>query len=446
MVQINDDYYEDLTAENFDKLLDDLAAGRPVQRGSQTGRAHLRAGGRPDVAHDLVWRRRDDRTGFGTTLNDDEAVLHRGRSRPGARRVLARGGPRLPERHAECRDASARAAGTSRAVEEPQEDMGHGGLDGQRKVATARPEGSVAGTGTRTDDPVGVNQVESSAVHKSDPVSDSDRQGQPPAPPADADRGRTGPGSTAAGPAASAAFRNVFYNSSLQLAEVVASCPAIEDLSTRCLFLPDYFNYLLSGRMENELSIASTSQLIDVQTNDWSRVALDYFHLPAQWFTPPVLAGTKLGRVRGVAGLEKTQVIAVPGHDTACAYDAMPASPEGTDLYISSGTWSLVGFESDQPVLGKDALAARISMCSRVLASGWVAAASAFALFLGVHALESYILTPIIQRQALDIPPATLFAFQILLGVVFGIWGIALALPLMAIVKVMIDHFKAGDR
>jgi predicted PurR-regulated permease PerM len=79
------------------------------------------------------------------------------------------------------------------------------------------------------------------------------------------------------------------------------------------------------------------------------------------------------------------------------------------------------------------------------LASGWVAAASAFALFMGVHALESYVLTPIIQRQALDIPPATLFAFQILLGVVFGIWGLALALPLMAIAKVMIDHFKSGE-
>jgi predicted PurR-regulated permease PerM len=79
------------------------------------------------------------------------------------------------------------------------------------------------------------------------------------------------------------------------------------------------------------------------------------------------------------------------------------------------------------------------------LASGWVAAASAFVLFLGIHALESYILTPILQRQALEIPPATLFAFQILLGVVFGIWGIALALPLIAVVKVMIDHFKAGE-
>jgi predicted PurR-regulated permease PerM len=93
------------------------------------------------------------------------------------------------------------------------------------------------------------------------------------------------------------------------------------------------------------------------------------------------------------------------------------------------------------PTLG--AIMAGVIVVLASLASGWVAALSAFILFLGVHAMESYVLTPIIQRQALDIPPATLFAFQILLGVVFGIWGLALALPLMAIAKVMIDHFKA---
>jgi predicted PurR-regulated permease PerM len=95
------------------------------------------------------------------------------------------------------------------------------------------------------------------------------------------------------------------------------------------------------------------------------------------------------------------------------------------------------------PTIG--ALIAGMIVVIASLASGWVAAVSAFILFLGVHALESYVLTPIIQRQALDIPPATLFAFQILLGVVFGIWGIALALPLMAVVKVMIDHFKVEE-
>jgi hypothetical protein len=76
------------------------------------------------------------------------------------------------------------------------------------------------------------------------------------------------------------------------------------------------------------------------------------------------------------------------------------------------------------------------------LASGWVAG-SPPSSFWRARA-ESYVLTPIIQRQALDIPPATLFAFQILLGVVFGIWGLALALPLMAIAKVMIDHFDGS--
>lgn len=174
---------------------------------------------------------------------------------------------------------------------------------------------------------------------------------------------------------------NVFYNSSLQLAETVASCPAVTDIATRCLFLPDYFNYLLSGRMENEISFASTTQLLDVHGKDWSRATLDHFHIPANWFSTPILANTVLGPIspevgrvlrtsresgakRGSSGqlaLPEIKVIAVPGHDTAAAYDAMPANPAGGDLYISSGTWSLVGFESDTPVLGTEALAARIS-------------------------------------------------------------------------------------
>ncbi|MGP9810879.1 AI-2E family transporter [Rhodopseudomonas sp. NSM] len=77
------------------------------------------------------------------------------------------------------------------------------------------------------------------------------------------------------------------------------------------------------------------------------------------------------------------------------------------------------------------------------IGSGWFAVVSAFVLFLGVHALESYILTPLIQRQAIDIPPATLFAMQILLGIVFGLWGLAMALPLMAIGRVVINHVRA---
>ncbi len=160
---------------------------------------------------------------------------------------------------------------------------------------------------------------------------------------------------------AATGIANVFYNSSLQLEETLAHCPAVADLATRCLFLPDYFNSLLSGRMENEISIASTTQLLDVHGKDWSRATLDHFHIPAHWFTTPIVANTVLGPVTGLPELQDVKVVAVPGHDTACAYDALPADPAGGDLYISSGTWSLVGFESNQPLLGQEALAERIS-------------------------------------------------------------------------------------
>jgi predicted PurR-regulated permease PerM len=95
------------------------------------------------------------------------------------------------------------------------------------------------------------------------------------------------------------------------------------------------------------------------------------------------------------------------------------------------------------PTVG--ALLAGLIVVLASLASGWVATLSALALFLGVHALESYVLTPMLQRQALDIPPATLFSCQIFLGVVFRIWGLALALPLIAIIKVIIDYCKSDE-
>jgi rhamnulokinase len=191
---------------------------------------------------------------------------------------------------------------------------------------------------------------------------------------------------------------NVFYNTSLQLAEVVASCPAIADLATRCLFLPDYFNYLLSGRMENELSIASTSQLLDVHSTDWSHAALDYFHVPSHWFTQPIRAGTRLGPVRDLSELKGVQVVAVPGHDTASAYDAMPAAPDGGDLFLSSGTWSLVGFESDAPVLGVAALAARVAN-ERIGDGRYRPLTNIIGLWLLEQTMKDFALRPQTDRQ-----------------------------------------------
>ena len=79
------------------------------------------------------------------------------------------------------------------------------------------------------------------------------------------------------------------------------------------------------------------------------------------------------------------------------------------------------------------------------LASGAKSALGALGLYLAVQCLESYVLTPLIQKRALAIPPATIFAGQILLGVLFGLWGIALALPLMAVIKVLLEQLYIED-
>ena len=154
---------------------------------------------------------------------------------------------------------------------------------------------------------------------------------------------------------------NYPYNTSLQLQETLRACPAVARVASRCLFIPDYFNFLLSGRMENEFSIASHSQLIDVHGTGWSREALDFFGIPRAWFGRPALSPRRLGPVTGLPGFRGVSSVLVPGHDTACAFAAMPAAADGSDLYLSSGTWSLLGFESDAPLLGRGALGARVS-------------------------------------------------------------------------------------
>ena len=154
---------------------------------------------------------------------------------------------------------------------------------------------------------------------------------------------------------------NYPYNTSLQLQETLTAHPGLADVAARCLFISDYFNFLLSGRMVNELSIASHSQLIDVHGSAWSRATLDFFGIPAHLFGRPALSPQRLGLVTGIPELRGVVSVLVPGHDTACAFAAMPAAADGSDLYLSSGTWSLLGFESEVPLLGADALATRIS-------------------------------------------------------------------------------------
>ncbi|WP_156383827.1 AI-2E family transporter [Methylobacterium sp. Leaf456] len=95
------------------------------------------------------------------------------------------------------------------------------------------------------------------------------------------------------------------------------------------------------------------------------------------------------------------------------------------------------------PTLGPMIAGAIIVLSS--LASGLNGALGATGVYLAVQAAESYGLTPFIQRRALDLPAATIFAGQLLLGVLFGLWGVALALPLVAVIKVLLEELYIED-
>ncbi len=150
----------------------------------------------------------------------------------------------------------------------------------------------------------------------------------------------------------------VLYNTGLQLKETLQAFPALTKTADRVLLLPDYFNFLLTGKMLNEFSVASSTQLLDVNGLGYSAAALDYFGIPSEWFEGPATAGGKLGTVKA-DGLKGIEVIMVPGHDTSCAFEAIPR--EGNDMIVSSGTWMLAGAITEGPLLGKEALELGIS-------------------------------------------------------------------------------------
>jgi rhamnulokinase len=127
--------------------------------------------------------------------------------------------------------------------------------------------------------------------------------------------------------------------------------------AARLLMMPDLFHFLLSGRQENEYTIASTTGLLDARSRRWDPQLLELAGLPAALLGEPRAAGCRLGpllpQVARQTGLEEVQVVAPAGHDTACAVAGTPL-PEGFG-YVSSGTWSLIGVETRAPVLSEDA-------------------------------------------------------------------------------------------
>jgi rhamnulokinase len=129
----------------------------------------------------------------------------------------------------------------------------------------------------------------------------------------------------------------------------------------RCLLMPDYFHFLLSGAKTNEYTEASTGALLNAETRIWDEAVLSAAGIPAGLFPePPSQPGTRLGpllpKVAETVGFH-CEVILPAAHDTGSAYLAVPAR-DGRAVTLSSGTWSLLGVENAEPIVNDAARAA----------------------------------------------------------------------------------------
>ncbi|ARA92231.1 carbohydrate kinase [Rhodothermaceae bacterium RA] len=118
------------------------------------------------------------------------------------------------------------------------------------------------------------------------------------------------------------------------------------------LMMADYFNHRLGGRAVAEVSLASTSQLMDARTQTWSTEVLEAFGIPADTWPPIVPSGTRIGTLREHPAVT---IIASCSHDTADAVAATPAAGARPWAYLSCGTWSLLGVERAEPLLSEAA-------------------------------------------------------------------------------------------
>ena len=134
----------------------------------------------------------------------------------------------------------------------------------------------------------------------------------------------------------------------------LAGSPALE-IAAKLLFMPDLFSYWLTGRICSELTIASTSQFYNPREKCWATDLLEQIGVRASLAADVVQPGTMLGpllpRLASACGMPaRTAVFATASHDTASAVAAVPAHGEDW-CYISSGTWSLMGVETIEPVI-----------------------------------------------------------------------------------------------
>ena len=153
------------------------------------------------------------------------------------------------------------------------------------------------------------------------------------------------------------------FNTVYQLMAVKQQTPELLQRAKTLLMLPDYFGFRLTGNKLSEYTNGSTTQLVDPATFQWDKELIQKLGYPEDIFLPLQMPGTKVGQLLPEIQKEvgfNLEVVLCGSHDTASAVMAVPQA-SGDGIYISSGTWSLMGIESLKPIINKDAAAANFT-------------------------------------------------------------------------------------
>lgn len=154
------------------------------------------------------------------------------------------------------------------------------------------------------------------------------------------------------------------FNTIYQLYSIKLNQPEILNAAKHFLMVPDYLNFLLTGKLTNEYTNATTTGLVNARTKDWDFEIIKELGLPTHIFKGLTMPGTTLGPLRPEiakrAGYQ-TKVVLPCTHDTGSAVFATPLSEQDNSVYISSGTWSLLGTERPEPDCSEQSFAANFT-------------------------------------------------------------------------------------
>ena len=150
-------------------------------------------------------------------------------------------------------------------------------------------------------------------------------------------------------------IQNHPMNSMYQLIGIRDMLPEYYEFAVDILFIPDLLNFMFTGEKGTESTIASTSQLLDMRTRDYCEEIFQMTKLDRKKFHPVIPNGKARGTILESIASEleiesRMPFISVPSHDTASAVVSVPAV-EDRFIFISSGTWSLIGTEIDEPII-----------------------------------------------------------------------------------------------